>query len=150
MSPETEHRIGRTIQMIADVADDLAAVSQWVIEHGEALPDDDFRIYWNHTGLGEHARIALNVQCRDRDEFVRVTRALAAGAAIGDVEKAGSNGASTEVRRSFGSVDVRVWTPSSQVCEKVVVGTREVPAHIEEIVRWECPDSLLNTNGEQR
>ena len=50
--------------------------------------------------------------------------------------------------KSFGPVGLHVHFASEQVCERVVVGTEEVPekvtpAHTKEIVEWKCPESLL-------
>lgn len=35
-----------------------------------------------------------------------------------------------------------------KVCERKVVGTRDIPAHTEEIVEWECKESILAGGGE--
>lgn len=54
--------------------------------------------------------------------------------------------------RSFGPVQLHVNFASEAVCERVVVGTEEVPekvtpAHVEEIVEWRCPESVLAFGG---
>lgn len=50
--------------------------------------------------------------------------------------------------KDFGGVQLHVNFNSEQVCERVVVGTEEVPekvvpAHTKEIVEWKCPESVL-------
>jgi hypothetical protein len=50
--------------------------------------------------------------------------------------------------RDFGELRLEVAYRSEQVCERVVVGTEDVPektvpAHTKEIVEWKCPESLL-------
>lgn len=53
------------------------------------------------------------------------------------------------LRRKFaGGVKLDVIANRDKVCERRVVGTRRiprriVPAHEEEIVEWDCPDSIL-------
>lgn len=54
-------------------------------------------------------------------------------------------------RKSFsddGRIRIDFFTSRDMVCERVVVGTKEVPeqytpAHTEEIVEWKCSESLL-------
>lgn len=56
-----------------------------------------------------------------------------------------------QLEKTFtGGVTYKVNYDRKAVCERVVTGTREVPAetiitkaHTEEIVEWICPDSLL-------
>jgi hypothetical protein len=55
---------------------------------------------------------------------------------------------SFKLKRNFGIIQYTVATSRAAVCERKVVGTKEVPeyvspAHTEEIVEWECRDSLL-------
>jgi hypothetical protein len=51
--------------------------------------------------------------------------------------------------KDFGAFALEVSYESEQVCDRVVVGTEEVPekvtpAHVREIVEWKCPESLLD------
>lgn len=55
-----------------------------------------------------------------------------------------------ELHRDFGNgITIQVYTPRGQVCEKVVVGKRIVPARPaepereEEVVEWVCRDEPL-------
>lgn len=50
--------------------------------------------------------------------------------------------------RKFGSLEFSVNFAREEVCERVVVGTEQVPAHTvaaytKEIVEWNCPDGVL-------
>ncbi len=50
--------------------------------------------------------------------------------------------------RKFGPVRLELTTSREQVCEKVIIGTKEVPevtypARTEDVVEWVCSDSLL-------
>jgi hypothetical protein len=50
--------------------------------------------------------------------------------------------------KDFGAFTLEVLYKSELVCERVVVGTenvpeKTVPAHTKEIVEWQCPESLL-------
>ena len=57
------------------------------------------------------------------------------------------------VGRKFGPISFEISARRENVCRRVVTGTREVPetvvpattipAHVEEIFEWECPESLL-------
>jgi hypothetical protein len=52
--------------------------------------------------------------------------------------------------RDFGAgVMLHLNFPREDVCERVVIGTEEVPekvipAHVQEIVEWKCPDGILS------
>jgi hypothetical protein len=53
--------------------------------------------------------------------------------------------------RKFGPIDVEVVIARDVVCERKVVGTREIPAteaRTEDIVEWVCPESFLVKLGE--
>ena len=50
--------------------------------------------------------------------------------------------------KDFGALSLEVAYESERVCERVVIGTEDVPgktipAHTKEIVEWKCPESLL-------
>lgn len=60
------------------------------------------------------------------------------------------------VKKDFGGITLTATTFRKNVCERVVVGTEQVPetvvpatpsqvipAHTREIVEWKCPESLL-------
>ncbi len=54
---------------------------------------------------------------------------------------------------NIGDIEFSTNFNREEVCEKKVVGTREVAevvyeAHTEDIVEWTCPDSLLGGNDE--
>lgn len=63
------------------------------------------------------------------------------------------------LRRAFGPHVVLDWTVAREkICRRVVVGTRVVPAtpealvaaqpeRVEEIVKWECPESILRASA---
>lgn len=62
--------------------------------------------------------------------------------ALGEAEKE-YEGNWFNVYRMFGPIKYEVFCNRELVCEKRVVGTRTVPEHTEEVVEWECGDSLL-------
>jgi hypothetical protein len=52
------------------------------------------------------------------------------------------------LNRKFGSLEFSVNFAREEVCERIVVGTKEIPARTieartEEIVEWNCPDGVL-------
>lgn len=69
--------------------------------------------------------------------------------AMGEFTK-DQNGNFLSLVKDFRGVELRVNFASEDVCERVVVGTEEVPAkpaHVREIVEWRCPESLLALGG---
>lgn len=78
----------------------------------------------------------------NKDDFLQAARYL------GKSDKA-AFGDNFELRHWFSSkVRLDLAIPREQVCEKVVIGFRKVPAFsvpetTEEIVEWKCPDSLF-------
>ena len=42
-----------------------------------------------------------------------------------------------------GGITYRAITARENVCERKVVGTRTIPAHTEDVVEWDCSDSIL-------
>lgn len=57
------------------------------------------------------------------------------------------------LEKTLGAVRYQIKVPRTEVCTRTVIGSRKVkrldPSHVieteEEIVRWECPPSLLKT-----
>lgn len=47
------------------------------------------------------------------------------------------------LRRKFGNINLDVHLSQRRVCRRVKVGEREIPARVEPIYEYECPDSLL-------
>ena len=80
-----------------------------------------------------------------------------AAKALGHAEKSVLPNWFSMVRR-FGTVSFEISARRENVCRRVVTGTRVVPAttvaehtipeHAEEIVEWDCPDSLLEAGKE--
>ena len=97
--------------------------------------------------LGEHENLYVSayqlhiyVYGKDKTKFSQLARKLASGRKL---NKEYSD-YSCSVQRSFGDlVSMRVSTDRETVCQRVVTGTRIVPAstypeHEEEIVEWKC------------
>jgi hypothetical protein len=89
--------------------------------------------------------VNFNVYAFNRDEFQSFVRQIGRGK-----KSAGDN--FFGVIRTFGAVTLEVFTHRAQVCERVVVGTREVPetvtpARVEEIVEWRCEPILGERDG---
>lgn len=61
----------------------------------------------------------------------------------------GVNGNYAELTRSFGPLTYTIFADREQVCKRVVVGQREVPAQpaqparLEDVVEWRCEGSWL-------
>lgn len=64
--------------------------------------------------------------------------------------------------KKFGVIELRAIEYRSAVCERIVIGVKEipetilpareetiVPAHVEEIYEWHCPESLLASDSAQ-
>lgn len=96
----------------------------------------------------------LEFDIRNREDFVAFVRAM------GSFEKerdSYSTGAKFELPSG---TYVKVETARENVCKKIVVGQRfveeqpervleAVPAHNEDIVEWECPESFLNLDQKE-
>ena len=87
------------------------------------------------------------------DVFPQGKTGLAAyGRALGKCDK-NFNACYAQVIKDFGGIVLIASEDRDAVCERVVVGKRVVPEritpavlvpeHVEEIVEWRCPDSLL-------
>ena len=88
------------------------------------------------------------------DAFVPGASELAVVAkALGHAEKCTVGKNWFVVRRKFGPISMEINTARENVCRRIVTGTRVVPAvtvpeHVEEIVEWDCPPSLLEAGKE--
>ena len=62
--------------------------------------------------------------------------------ALGQCDKV-FNGEWFSVEKMFGPIKFEIYSRRELVCERIVVGKREVPAHEEEIVEWTCSNDPL-------
>lgn len=93
------------------------------------------------SGLEPGIAVMLQVQCDSRDGLIRAARAM------GRTQKS-AFGNYFFVERYFGHHHLYAATPREQVCTRKVLEVKRVPAtvipaHNEEVVEWECPDSIL-------
>jgi hypothetical protein len=110
------------VRGLRELADWLEASPEWIGGYWNALRVDDF----------------VDTQ----DEFRAKARLL------GGERRKDAVGNYLSVERFFGPHRVAVNVSREKVCERVVVGTREVPAEparVEEIVEWRCEPSILDT-----
>ena len=104
------------------------------------------RFLEDHPDVKVFPYIGMVVPFQDREEFA--VTALALGRAE---KKHDSHYFSLE--RFFGPyVRYEAFIACEKVCTRLVVGTRDVveqviPAHTEEIVEWECHESLFDKKG---
>lgn len=85
---------------------------------------------------------ALNVFTLTADEFARAVRAIGGG-------KKHGNDSFYWFEKTFGPVRLHINVNRSTVCRKIVVGTRDIPEHVEpartvEVVEWACEESVLD------
>jgi hypothetical protein len=89
-----------------------------------------------------------NTDYSKTDDFLTRQEMRKLAKALAPCEKDYSNH-SFNLKRKFGKyVSVTLNTSRENVCERKVVGTKEIeaqiiPARTEEIVEWECRDSIL-------
>lgn len=98
--------------------------------------------------LDAHPDVRLNDPSHMVYVFSRDT--LAAIARIGGWRKVYTNDYFNLVRDFDGGVSLQVFTDRASVCERVVVGTKTVPAvpeHQAEIVEWVCEEASLLAGG---
>src|SRR3990167_9765901 len=124
-----------------EYADSLRLIADWFEQH-EEIP------------LQFHAEEFDYFEACNRTDFAKLTRALM-GAKTEKVFDRSFSG-SFEISRMFGAIKFCAIGRKDNVCERVVVGKTLVPeavipaqpetvipSHEEEIVEWQCKDSLL-------
>ena len=100
----------------------------------------------NHLELPVHSSVSVLGRAADKEHLAACARAM------GSVDKIMDNNY-FNIRKSFGPITYEVYAPREEVCERVVVGTKHIPAsfvpeqyseaHEEEIIEWHCPEALL-------
>jgi hypothetical protein len=114
---------------------DVRAVLDWLEAHPEVpLPYD--------IDCGGFMISSVNL----KEELQQLAREF------GECEKEFSDD-SFRLRKRFGTSSLYAFTERKEVCERVVVGTEEVPervqpAYTREIVEWRCTEPLLSGNGD--
>lgn len=114
------------------------------VEYAELL-DKLAGIYRANPGIerGSIYTDSVFIHCSTKEKFAETIRAFGAGK-----KDASDNNFYFRVS----DIPVTIFVPRGQVCTKRVVGTRYVeeqkteyvtPAHEEEIVEWDCPESVL-------
>jgi hypothetical protein len=100
-----------------------------------------------HPSVPEPCITTFNVFAWSPDEFRAMAREIGAA-------KKGENGSWLYLRKTFGNgaVGFDLNTGRDAICTRKVVGTRIVPAKpateatpetTEDIIEWDCPDSIL-------
>jgi hypothetical protein len=121
----------------SELAAQLRALADIYEAHPEIRQPHDF----SEIGIG------MPIYCHDKESFAATVKAFGAGSKFSTKETVAF------VPDAIPSVRVTSW--HNKICERVVVGTREVPekvipptegriipAHIEEIVEWRCKPFL--------
>jgi hypothetical protein len=101
-----------------------------------------------HPLVPEPVVALFNVFAWTPDEFRAIARTL------GDARK-GESESWFYLQKTFGNgaVGFELNTARASICTRRVVGTRTIPAKpatvetTEDIVEWDCPDSILNTEA---
>lgn len=104
------------IQGLRDLAD--------FIEQNEAAP--------------VYGGLCLDVFVETPEELATITKRM------GYVEKRGS-GSFFYITKRFGPVRYEINIAREKVCIKKIVGTKTIPEHTEDVVEWECAESILAT-----
>lgn len=110
-----QHRRQQVVQGLREFADFL-----------EAHPDAPFSRNW------------LIEYVPTREDLIKAARIMGSFDKKPDTDYFGVN-------RNFGPITYRVYTERTKVCERVVIGTRTVPAQAErteDIVEWKCASLL--------
>lgn len=108
--------------------DGLRAIADWFEFHPERIPP-------------RHSCFSVPLFPGGKRELAQLTREL------GKVEKIHGDDL-FRVRRHFGPHKIDGVTSRTEVCKRVVTGTKQIPeeiipAHEEEIVEWVCDEPLL-------
>ena len=108
-----------------------------------------FLNFAEETGLDFAIPSTIYRACGSAEEFSAAVKKL--GSFTKD-----SDDYSLNAKKSFpGGLTLEVYVPKSQTCKRVVIGKKTVPfkeaqvipavpAHEEDIVKWECPESFMN------
>lgn len=125
------------------LVDSLRELADFVEENGLELPFDTWSI---EQRFGD---ILYDDHELDDKRHIRTAKEKLKQAVrtLGTVEKVWSNN-HLDVRRDFGCLVLEFSVSRQAVCERVVVGKKEHPAHTseawtEEIVEWRCDDASL-------
>ena len=116
-------------------------------------------IYEQHPDLPQphdlSTGIGLPIYCHDKETFAATVKTFGGGSKVSDKETI------SFIPDAMPRVRITTW--HSKICERVVVGTREVPeevvpptkgyvvpAHTEEIVEWRCRPILQTETESER
>ncbi len=86
--------------------------------------------------------------------YIGVMNAFAESQQLSEIARAmapcnkSTDGGFFSLARKFGSVTLSLNFERDQVCERVIIGTEEIPkkvteAYTKDIVEWHCPESIL-------
>jgi hypothetical protein len=120
----------------------LREFADFIEKNGVKLPLDKYDI-----------EMKLNpILYDDGDDNTALMQLKRAVKALGKAEKS-QDSYYFDVTRKFGCIELQFSINREKVCKRIVVGVKEVPqeliparlveAHTEEIVEWQCEDSLL-------
>lgn len=122
--------------MMTEVAAGLRALADWFDENAEYASPEIL------------APVTVNLFLATKADLIAFKQASGASR----LEK-NAVGSMFWLRRDFGGgIGVEANVPREEACRRVVTGTREVPeqvvpAHVEEIVEWECEPLLAEASA---
>lgn len=132
-----------------ELAQGLRELADFVEERGHTLPIDNLDVTVHDWVWDDQYYSKRETKLDAREKMRLIAKAL------GNAEKV-YQGDYFDLRKKFGPVRLEFTVNRSKVCERVVVGTKEIPerileAHTKEIVEWVCTDPILapTTNGEK-
>jgi hypothetical protein len=94
------------------------------------------------TFIETHPEAPLNYAPSLMAHVETVEELKAAGRLMGSAMK-DFNGDYVSLKKSFGPICYDVYIRREKVCEKRVVGSRHVHAHDEDLVEWDCKESIF-------
>lgn len=123
----------------------LRELADYIVTH--ELPDT-IEGYWSHQVNDTFSPFTLYISARNKRDFGTLC------ASLGSFEKVVTDYSTGAEVKLPGGMKVHVSISREQVCKRVVVGTKIVPAkeeeiipaepeHEEDIVKWECPESFI-------
>jgi hypothetical protein len=112
-----------------EYAQSLRKVADWFEKHPEVAPPHDANVIhlYNVHSRADMERVARN---------------------FGSCEKVYDDYGNFRLQKKVGDITIEAVASRSEICKKKIVGSRVVPeqvvpAHVEEIVEWECFDTPL-------
>lgn len=127
-----------------ELADGLRELADFVETVGPKLPVDLDAPYLTAWVFDDYKGVEAKHWLTAREKMRRIVKL------VGKADKVYKENY-FDLRKYFGPIKLEFTTNRANVCERKVVGTKEIPEHVvaartEDIVEWVCNDPLLRAD----